>query len=265
MFRRLWRAWRHFHDVDASYCAGGIAFYLLFALTPFLLLSLSVAALVSKDSAAFLAVFDRFFQGNVPQYAGELRETMLQVFANRGRIGVIGLVLMFMSARKLVNAIEIGLNRVLELERPKSGMLTTVASFAFIVFAALLFLTTVVATVALDFAAGLRVSFLPNSAITLVGSFLSGLFAAVMSSALFFAIYRFAPARGMPRDRALVAAVSATLLWQGSRHVFVWYAGTQLAQYRWLYGSMASFLLLLLWAYVFGVALLMGPCLAIKK
>lgn len=261
----LLRAAMHFREKDASYFAGGIAFYLLFALTPFLLLTLSIAALFAGSQGAFVEVFDSFFKANVPAYARTIHDTLYQVFEHRGRIGLVGLFWLFLAARKLVNAIEIGLNAVLEVEKPKSGILSTLASMAFIFLAALLFLATVLFTVALDFALGIDVSFVPDKARSLAETILSAVVSGLASVALFYGIYRLAPARGLSNRDALFASVAACFMWLGARHAFVWFGARQMANYQWLYGSMAGFLMIMLWAYVFGNALLMGACLVKKK
>lgn len=259
--KRLLPACVQFHRKDAPYYAGGIAFFLLFSLAPFLLLSLSVAALLAPSSADFVDTFDTWFRSNVPRHAQALRDSLLGVFEHRGQIGLIGLVWIFVSARKLVNAIEIGLNAVLDIEKSRSGVLTTVASVAFIFVAAVLFLATVVATVMLDFVAHVEVSFVPSATRSAGMTILSAVVGSAVSIAMFYAIYRLAPAQGLTGREAIWGAVAATLLWQGARHLFVWYASRELARYEWMYGSLAGFLLLMLWAYVFALALLMGACL----
>src|SRR5882672_1016163 len=115
------QAFFRFHSKEASYYAASIAFYLLFALTPFLLLTLSVAALFTKDSAAYLGVFHEWFKSNLPSLATPMEKSLVHIFENRGSIGLVGLIWLFLSARKLVNSMEIGLNAVLEIEKPKSG------------------------------------------------------------------------------------------------------------------------------------------------
>jgi membrane protein len=264
-FPPLLRAIYHFHERDASYYAASISFYLLFALTPFLLLTLSIAALVSADSATYMGAFDEWAKTNLPRHAASKREALVHVFENRSSIGIVGLVWLFLSARKLVNAIEIGLNAMLEIERRKSGVLTTLASVAFIFLAAVLFLASILSSAAIDFATGVDAWFVSADARSIGALVLKTLFGAAVSVALFFAVYRLAPANGLPARDALIAAAAATVLWLAARHVFVWFGAKQLARYQWLYGSIASFLLLLLWAYVFALALLMGACLVRPK
>ncbi|NUN49808.1 MAG: YihY/virulence factor BrkB family protein [Candidatus Brocadiae bacterium] len=259
------KAFWHFHERDATYHAAGIAFYLLFSLTPFLLLTLSIAAVLSADSGAFVGMFESWFQANIPRHADALRDSLLQVFEHRGRIGIVGVIWLFLTARKLFNAMEIGLNAMLEIEKPKSGVLTTLASLAFIFLTAVLFLASVLVTALVDLAFGIQVSFLSSGVGSILSILLKALFSGAVSVGLLYGIYRLAPSRGLGSRDAFMASACATLMWLVARHAFVWFGASQLARYEWLYGSLASFLMLLLWAYVFAIALLMGACVVHRK
>lgn len=261
---RAFRAFFHFQSKDGSYFAASIAFYLLFAMTPFLLFTLSIVALLSASPATYLDPLDAFFRANFPQGAEPLRNALLGVFENRRRLGIVSLVWLLLVARKLMGAIETGLNAMMEVEKPRSGVLSTIASVALVFFAAALMLASSLAMVAVDFASGAEVSFLGATGTTVAGIVLKAAFSAGVSLVLFFGQYRLAPARRLPSREAMVASVVATVMWLGARHVFVWFAASQLARYEWMYSSFATFLWALLWAYMFGVALLMGACAAKK-
>ncbi|MCE9584968.1 MAG: YihY/virulence factor BrkB family protein [Planctomycetes bacterium] len=262
---RFLRAFMHFREKDASYYAAGIAFYLLFALTPFLLLTLSVAACFATSSSTYLDVFDTFFKENLPQVAQPIRDSLVHVFENRGQIGIVGLIWLFLTAKKLVNAIEIGLNAVLGIEKPKSGVFSTLASMALIFVGAILFLGCVLSTIAIDFALGTKVSFVNGEVRAVAAMIATSLVMGSVWFGIFFAIFRLAPAKGLEGHDGLVAAAATTVMWIGARQGFVWYGAKQLARYQYLYGALSGFLLLLLFAYIFGISLLMGACVAHKK
>jgi membrane protein len=262
---RFFRAFMLFREKDASYYAAGIAFYLLFSLTPFLLLTLSVAACFATNSGTFLDVFDTFFKQNLPKAAQPIRDSLVRVFENRGQIGIVGLIWLFLTARKLVNAIEIGLNAVMDVEKPKSGVLSTIASIALIFVAAILFLSCVLATIAIDFAVGTKVSFMNGEVRAIATMVATGLLMGAVWFAVFLAIFRLVPAKGLKGNDALLAAGATTVMWVGARQAFVWYGARILARYEYIYGALSGFLLLLFFAYMFGVALLMGACVARKS
>ncbi len=262
---RAFRSFFHFQTKDGPYCAAAIAFYLLFAMTPFLLLTLAIAALFTSTSSVYIEAFDAFFKANFPQGAKPLRDALLGVFENRSRLGIVSLVWLFLVARKLMGAIEKGLNTMMEIEKPRSTVLSTLASIAFIFFASVLMLASSLAMVAVDFATGIEVSFLGGTAASVAGIVVKALFSGAVSIALFYGLYRLSPAKGMASREAFFAAAFATVMWLAARHLFVWFASGQLAKYEWMYSSFATFLWALLWAYVFGVALLMGACVVRKK
>jgi len=262
---KVMKGFFQFHAKNGSYYAAAIAFYLLFAATPFLMLSLTIAAYFASDASTFLDILHAWIKANVPPVAQPLKDSLVNVFENRHQIGIVGAIWLFLSARKLVGAIEIGLNEMLDVEKPKSGVLTTIASLAFIFVAALMFLAAMLVLLAIDFTSGIDFAF--------VGSETSSILAMIAKIAvggaawigIFFAIYKLAPACRMEKRDALFAAIAASLMFTAARLVFTWYGAKQLAHYQILYGAVASLLMILLFAYVFGLSLLMGACMVRKK
>ncbi|MEK7469738.1 MAG: YihY/virulence factor BrkB family protein [Planctomycetota bacterium] len=254
-----------FHAKNGSYYAAAIAFYLLFAATPFLMLSLTIAAYVASDASSFLEILNAWIKANVPPVAQPLKESLASVFANRHQIGIVGGIWLFLSARKLVGAIEIGLNAMLDVEKPKSGVLTTIASVAFIFVAALMFLAAMLVLLAIDFASGIDFSLVGTEASSILAMLAKIAVGGAAWVGIFFAIYKLAPARSLEKRDALFAAITASLMFTAARLAFTWYGAKQLAQYQVLYGAVASLLMVLLFAYFFGISLLMGACMVRKK
>lgn len=74
-------------------------------------------------------------------------------------------------------------------------------------------------------------------------------------------LYRYGPAIRPPRFRIVTAgSLMATALWAAASAVFRWYVG-EYASYDRIYGALGASVVLLLWFYIAGYAILLGACL----
>jgi membrane protein len=61
-----------------------------------------------------------------------------------------------------------------------------------------------------------------------------------------------------------LGAVLASLVWEVSKHIFVWYVVGS-AHYNRFYGSISAVLILLLWGHVSGVILIWGAAFSAER
>ena len=83
------------------------------------------------------------------------------------------------------------------------------------------------------------------------------LFAWFFLFAIFYLLYRFAPARTLQRRDLLIASLSATILFEVARWVFTWYvifARDALA----VYGALAGLMFFFFWLYYASIIFVLG-------
>jgi YihY family inner membrane protein len=75
---------------------------------------------------------------------------------------------------------------------------------------------------------------------------------------LFFLMYYWLPNCKVRRRTALIGALLSGAMWEGAKTGFRLYLVSGLANYGAIYGSLASVIALILWAYLTGMILLIG-------
>jgi membrane protein len=169
--------------------------------------------------------------------------------ANRGSIGLIGIVGLLWAAATLFAYLESSLNVIWDgtrraaFRRRLIGVLT-------------------VLIIGLVFILSIFISALP--ALRFLGVFDSLLSSINLSlgygiTVLFFwLVYRWLPNAKVLTVPSLVAAIFAGLVWKIAQSVFQWFLTSGLVDYGALYGSLASIIALILWVYLNGYIVLLG-------
>jgi membrane protein len=75
---------------------------------------------------------------------------------------------------------------------------------------------------------------------------------------LFWLVYRWLPNARVRTLATLAGALLAGLLWEGAQWAFRWYLTSGLTDYGAVYGTLASVIALILWAYLTGLILFVG-------
>jgi YihY family inner membrane protein len=84
--------------------------------------------------------------------------------------------------------------------------------------------------------------------------YLAGLFG---QAGMLTLIYMLMPAGRLPWRHALIGGVAATLLWEGTRYILVWYFAN-LSKVNAIYGSLASVIVMLITLYAISLIILLG-------
>ncbi|MBI4720276.1 MAG: YihY/virulence factor BrkB family protein, partial [Chitinivibrionia bacterium] len=129
------------------------------------------------------------------------------------------------------------------------------------------------------FAAIVLFSFFSTTILNLIGSFdiligrgetisdtaygdLSNLFPYVYSFVLFLALYRWVPNAHVPWTAGVVGALVATIAWRGAIVVFKWMIKGGAMNYKLIYGSLTTILIILMWTYISSRFVLFGAHLS---
>lgn len=254
----LWRVVRATADGltsnEAGLRAAALAYQGLFSLFPLLLFLIFVGGQLLA-AGQVRGSLDEFLQQAVPT-SGALdfvEQVVDQSVSNRGSIGLIGGLGLLWTSSSLLNNLTTSLNVVFQARRRPIWKRRLVAVAGVLGLGTLFFLA-------------ILLSALP--ALPLVGSesmllgplnVLGGLLVEV---ALLWVIYRWLPnttVRGLP---ALIGALVASVLWELAQFAFRVYVTSGLANFGAVYGTLASLVGLILWAYFTGFILFLGAELA---
>lgn len=251
------RVWKELGKDHVSLVAAGVAMFAMLALFPGLAAVVYFFSIFANgaDLVAMLtpiaAILPADVMSIISDYlsASTSEETdVLSVAA------IVGMCLALWSARKGANALIRACSVV--YEEPRRGFLRgLVMSILFTLGGIGVALIILVISVAVPIVA--TISDLPTAVVTLIG-ILKWIALWLIAVLTLSAIYRFAPNRTNPRWRwvSVGAATAATICMVNSL-AFSWYVTTW-ANYGDSYGSLAGFIVMLLWFYITSFTIILG-------
>jgi membrane protein len=249
---------------DIFFLAGGISFNVLLAAIPFLLLLISIfgyvlQATLPDPEAAVVA----YVEGILPASQRVIeftREVVGQVIGERGRIGILGLLLLVWVSTRMIGSLRSALRSVFNVREERGIVAGKIFDAKMVVVAGSLFLANTTITIALEAVQtyGIELLGLTDSGEILV---LQALFARILAYTfilvMFALIYRFLPARRVPWRIALTAATFTAVVFEMLKSVFAWYVAN-FASYSTAYGTLAAGIILVLWIYYSAVVFVLG-------
>ncbi|TVP74717.1 MAG: YihY/virulence factor BrkB family protein, partial [Gemmatimonadales bacterium] len=249
--------------------AGAITFNVVIAVIPLVLLTAGLAGFVV--SGRFEEIGPRIVDtvlGYLPA-TGELGvrdlvdrflEGLVQDRASLSIAG--GLVLAWLSTR-LVATLRIVLRDVFELERERGAFMGKLFDFQVVLLGGLLILLNLAITVVVQALEALGALFLgpEGTAAALLQQGAAMALALASAWVLFFLLYRFVPAKGIPFRTAVLAASIAAAGFELLKQGFAWYV-TSVADYSSMYGSLGVAVVLFLWIYYSAVLFIMAGLVA---
>lgn len=257
------RLWLKAGDDDIFFLAGGIAFNVLIAALPFLLLLIAVFGFVLKravDDPEQAAV--NYVLSILPpsQRIVTLTRTLVrEVVAGRTQFGLLGLVLFIWTSTRLFTSLRSVLRHVFDLPEERGIVAGKIFDLQMVVVAGTLFVLNTGTTIVVEAAQAYGVEWLGlggRDELELIQRGSARLLAFGFILLAFVLIYRYLPLRRTPWRIALVAASFTAVVWEMLKGAFAWYVST--ADYRTTYGTLATLVLLVLWVYYSAFVFVLG-------
>lgn len=240
--------------------AGGVAYYTLLSLVPLMIL-MFIALSRFIDAEQLLMTFRRYLELVVP---GQSKAIIGELAAFLGHDGVVGWVMMVMliffsslAFTVLENAMSVIFHHRVAIRR-RHFLVSALIPYCYIMFLGVgLLVVTLVAGALQTFG---------TESIELLGrtwSFgrLSGLLLYLIGVAgeilIITSIYMVMPVGRLSLRHALLGGVIATVLWEITRHVLVWYFST-LSRVGEVYGSLTTSIVVLLSLEIAAIVVLLG-------
>lgn len=254
------RVLRAFRANQGLLLAGAIAYYTLLSIVPLLILMLIVLSQLI-DQGELLATLGRYLEWLIPGQSRAVIEELARFLEHRGVIGWVLLATMVFFSSLAFTVLEnamsvIFLHRV--AIRRRKFLVSAVIPYCYIFCLGLGLLSVTLVSGSLRAIGAESVDFLGRSwslhGISGALLYLLGIMGEIF---VLTSIYLVMPV-GRPSWRhALVGGITATVLWEITRHVLVWYFGT-LSQVSVVYGSLTSAIVVLLSLEIAATLLLLG-------
>jgi membrane protein len=262
-FRLLWKK---ADEDDALFIAAAIAWGVLFALVPLIVLGIGLTGFVlsarfDDPGAAVIALFARVLpEGDAGTQLAELLQGLVaDVMINRTGLTVAGSVIFLWLASRLSGSLRSALFQIFDVGT-KHGLVGGKFFDIFAVAIGVVLVTlnmgvTVILTAAMDL--GVRLFSWDGPTLSYAQRAL-GLGIAFLSIwALFVIVYRYLPRRRTPWRTTVVAATFAAVAHELLKLAFSWYA-TEMANYASTLGNLATIAVLLLWIYYGALVFILG-------
>ena len=258
------RVWDNSGEDNIFFLAGGIAFNILIAIVPFLLLfATALSYLLNQSTEAATDEVVNLASRFLPPTSGEpVIKVIASIIAARGTVGIyaaIGFVWfstrLFGSMRSILNAIfDIEIDRGIIDGKIYDVKVTIVSSLLFVAYTAVSAYIALATTrgVSVLEALGLRRDVMGGVEYTL-----GRILAFVFIAALFFGLYKYLPYKKMRWQTALVAASFTGVMFEIAKTGFAVYA-TSFKPGSLYTGTIAALVVVVLWVYYASMVFILG-------
>lgn len=249
-----------FHRNQGFLLAGAIAYNTLLSLVPACALVLAVLSEVVPEQH-LLSLLNTFLELMAPAQASQLTQ-QLQVFLNNGKVvGVVGFVaLLFFSSLAftvLENAMSVVFFHRARVHR-RHFLISAILPYLYIALLALGLLMVSVISSVLHMVQQKHVHLLGMVwSLDLSHAWLVYLFGVLGEVVLLTSLYLVLPHGRLRLRHALAGGIAATVLWEITRHIMVWYFAS-LSMVNVIYGSFATVIVILLSLEAASIIVLLG-------
>ncbi|MEX0837461.1 MAG: YihY/virulence factor BrkB family protein [Gemmatimonadota bacterium] len=251
-------------DDDVFFMAGAIAFNLLVALFPLLILGVGLTGIVlssrfTDPTAAVISLFGEALPAAGVDILGLVAELTEGLVEQRTGFTVIGLVFFVLLATRLAGTVRIALREIFDVGKRRGILEAKLFDVVVVLVGVVLVTLNLGVTVGLSAAMEVAVDFVGLQGWTLtVAQRAFGLTVAFGSIWLLFLItYRYMPARRIPWRTAVIAATFTAVGHEVLKAAFSWYA-TDLADYGSAFGNLATVAVLFFWIYYGSLVFILG-------
>lgn len=245
-------------DPESTIRAATIAYFAIFSLFPITLLSVAIASL-SLGSLMDQHLVVQRLEFIAPALGQLLGANIGEIIQARGSVTIVALAGLIWSASTIFYVLTGTLNTIWGAERRASYWKRRGQSMLFV----LVFVgpVLVLASFADNIITNLMTG-LPDQIVPIVGG-TSLVVTLLLDFAFFMLIYLMLPHGKSTWREILPGAIGAGLLWEIAKKIFLLFVSTYISVSNLVYGSVATIIAFLIWAYLSGIILLFGSFLSV--
>ncbi|MFZ3119407.1 MAG: YihY/virulence factor BrkB family protein [Variovorax sp.] len=258
--RFLWSAVKGFKANQGLLLAGAVAYYALLSMVPLLILSVIVLSHVI-DQAELLTTVGRYLEWLLPGQSRAVVAELRNFLAHRDVLGPVLLVTMIFFSSLAFTVLESAMANIFhhrKSERSRHFLVSAVMPYLYILSLCVGLLLVTLVSGALQLIGQESVDLLGHSwslsGVSGVLLYLLGLGGEIF---MLTSLYLVMPVGRLSLRHALLGGVTATVLWEVTRRLLVWYFST-LSQVNVVYGSLTTAIVVLLSLEIAATLVLFG-------
>ncbi len=257
------RVWDNAGENNVFFLAGGIAFNILLAAVPFVLLLVSVVGYVLNRTADASAVEVATFVGQLlPPGQLPLRAVIVDAVSARGQIGLLSGITFVWFSTRLFGSLRSVLADVFDIESDRGIVAGKIFDAQMTIFATVFvaLYTLITAYITLGTTRGIGVLSRLGLRADIMGQLeynVGRLIAFLVVVTMFFALYKVLPNRRIRWQTALVAALFTSLLFELARNVFAVFV-TSFNPGTLYTGTLYAIVLIVFWVYYAALIFVLG-------
>jgi membrane protein len=260
----LRRVYEKAGEDNIFFLAGGIAFNVMVAAVPFLLLLVAgfgfALSWAVEDPAR--ATVDYVLHILPPSQAVKnvTYQLVNDIISRRTRFGILGVVLFVWTSTRLFGTLRSVLQEIFDLQEDRGIVHGKLFDMLMVIVSGSLFVANTGITVILEAVHSFGVRWIESfgwEELPSVQAAYARLLAFAFTYLMFLLMYRFLPARWAPWRVAVVAATFTSLAWELLKGLFAWYVA-HVADYANTYGALAALVILVFWIYYSAMVFVLG-------
>jgi len=255
-----WRVFKELGDDDAAHLSAGVAYYSVFSVFPLLLGLLAISGTVFT-SITLQEQFLDYVTESMPGSKEFVSKNIEELVRFRGALGIGAILGLLWSGSSAFGAMSRAINRAWDVDKDRPFYVAKTLHIIIALGVGILFLLSSFASVAIELLLNYsRDLGLPGNESFLdlgLGNLMLKAVPWSITLVVFLLLYRFVPNCKTYWRYVWTGAVVAAILFEASKGIFMWYL-VNVANYELLYGSVASMMVLLFWAYVSAFILILG-------
>lgn len=241
---------------DITAWASKLTFYILLSIFPFLLFLMQILSYTSLSNVDVLYQFRDIFPEEIFGILGFITTDIEQ--SQSDTILSIAFIATIWAASKGIMAIITSLNKAYREDETRSYFFLRFMAFVYtIAFAVVLILTFILIIFwnkLLSFA--FSYIYLPTALEGII-EFIRILFAMVLLFFFFVLLYNASPNKKISFKEVVPGSILSTVGWLGMSFIFSFYIDN-LGNFSYMYGSLASIIILMIWLYLCSIIILVG-------
>jgi membrane protein len=259
------RVWDNSGEDNVLFLAGGIAFNILLAALPFILLLATgltyLLPIVYKGTINSTEQIGFFLDRLLPAHAelnSPYHKIINDLLRTRGSITLYSAIGFIWFSTRLFGSLRTVLASVFDIESERGIIAGKIFDVKITIVSTLLFVASVTVTSYVALASSALVTFnLGTDVISNLQYWIGRTLGFVFLSLMFFALYKYLPIRRVPATAAWVGAAFTSLCFEGARTVFAYY--TQTFNPASLYtGTLTAIVVVVVWCYYAALIFILG-------